>query len=94
MKGLKHDQGKLRFDLLPPLAMEELSKVLTFGAEKYEPNSWQAVDGAIERYEAALLRHLFEIKKGNHTDPESGLHHISHVLCNAAFLAELHVKGS
>lgn len=35
MKGLKCDQDKPRYDLLPPKAIDELAKVLTFGAKKY-----------------------------------------------------------
>jgi len=33
MKALKYDQGKPRMDLLDPYAMEQLSHVLTFGAQ-------------------------------------------------------------
>jgi len=34
--GRKFDGGKLEYGLLPPLALEETVKVLTFGAQKYE----------------------------------------------------------
>lgn len=83
--GLKYDGGKLRMDLLPPKALEELAKVLSYGADKYADNSWQGVES--KRYTAALLRHLVKWMGGEARDPESGLHHLSHVLCNAAFLA-------
>ena len=43
--GRKDDDGKLRYDLIPPLALEEVVRVLTFGAEKYGPNNWRAVKG-------------------------------------------------
>lgn len=33
--GIKHDQGKPRFSLMPPLAELEVVKVLSFGAGKY-----------------------------------------------------------
>lgn len=83
-KGRKYDNGKLRMDLIPPEAMEELAKVLTFGSLKYEDNNWQKVDK--KRYDAALMRHYIEYKKGNKVDEESGLDHLSHLLCNVAFL--------
>lgn len=33
--GVKYDEGKLRYDLIPPEALREITKVLTFGAKKY-----------------------------------------------------------
>lgn len=89
VQGMKHDQGKPRYDLLPAIAIDELAKILTFGAEKYEPNSWQLVDNGLERYRAALLRHTFAIQRGELIDPESGLPHSAHAMCCAAFICEL-----
>lgn len=85
-KGLKFDSEKLRWDLLPIETIEEVVRILTFGAKKYAPNNWQLVEGAEDRYYAALLRHLAEWRKGNLTDEESGLSHMSHVMCNVVFL--------
>jgi hypothetical protein len=82
---LKKDNGKLRMDLVPIEVMEEMAKVLTFGLEKgYGENSWKEVES--KRYEAALLRHYLAHKKGEIVDPESNLLHLSHMLCNVAFL--------
>ena len=87
--GSKHDQLKPRYDLLPAVAIDELAKVLTFGAEKYAPNSWRNVPDAKNRYRAALLRHTFAIQRGEMVDEESGLPHSAMAMCNAAFLVEL-----
>lgn len=84
--GIKFDSEKLRMDLLPFDCLEEIAKVLTYGARKYKPNNWQFVDNAVERYEAALIRHLSAYKRGEINDPESGLSHLSHLACNAIFL--------
>lgn len=89
--GAKHDSGKHRYDLLPPVAIDELAKVLSFGAEKYAPNSWQSVPDASNRYRAALLRHTFAIQRGELIDAESGLLHSALAMCNAAFITELEV---
>jgi hypothetical protein len=75
--------------LLPPIAIDELVKILTFGAKKYAPNSWQHVENGIERYRAALLRHTFAMQRGELFDPESGLPHSAHAMCCAAFIVEL-----
>lgn len=84
--NLKYDQEKIRMDLLPLPVLEEIAKVLTYGASKYEENSWQKLKKARQRYKGALLRHLTAIDRGEIIDPESGLLHSSHVACNAMFL--------
>lgn len=84
--GNKNDAGKLRYDLIPTETLESLAEVLTYGANKYAENGWQTVYHAEDRYYAALLRHLIAWRKGESHDPESGLHHLKHVLANAAFL--------
>jgi len=90
MLGDKHkfDGGKLRYDLLPVDAVESVVKVLTYGAEKYCDNGWKEVPNAIERYYAALLRHLVAWRKGEEIDLESGLKHLEHAACNIVFLLE------
>ena len=85
-KGLKYDENKLRYDLIPPIAMRELAKILTYGCKKYTADSWQQVTPFESRYTAALFRHIEAWRMGETLDPESGLHHLSHALCNVAFL--------
>ena len=84
--GRKDDKSKLRWDLLPIECVEDVVKVLTMGASKYAPNNWQLVENANERYYAALLRHLSAWRQGESVDPESGLNHLAHVMCNITFL--------
>ena len=40
MSGTKHDQGKTRFELVSPYFVEGVAKILTFGAQKYDPYNW------------------------------------------------------
>jgi len=87
--GLKYDQDKPMYNLIPAIAIDELAKVLTFGANKYAPNSWQNVSDGLERYRAALLRHAFAIQSGELYDQESGMPHSAHAMCCAAFIVEL-----
>lgn len=84
--GPKYDDGKLQYSLIPPVATKALAEVLTFGAKKYLPNSWQKVPDAERRYLDALMRHLDAYRSGEEFDPESNLSHLSHLLCNASFL--------
>lgn len=85
-KGLRYNEGKLRYDLEHPIAREGLIKVLTKGAEKYAPHNWEK---GMEwtTIIASLKRHLAAIEKGEDYDSETGCLHIDHVQCNAHFLS-------
>lgn len=86
--GRKFDGGKLQYGLMPPLALKATVDVLTFGAEKYEPDNWKYVPDSKRRYFDALQRHVWAWKEGEQIDPESGKHHLAHALCCLAFLYE------
>jgi hypothetical protein len=87
-EGLKHDQGKVPLDLLDPLALDGLGRVLQFGAQKYAAHNWR---GGISysRLIAAALRHTFAIMRGEDLDPESGLPHVDHLGCCWMFLSNM-----
>lgn len=76
-EGRKDDQGKLRFDLLPPDALAQLVQVYTMGAAKYDDRNWEK---GIRwgRLFAAVQRHLWAFWHGENNDPESGLPHVAH----------------
>ena len=92
--GRKYDFGKLEYGLIPPLELREMVAVLTKGAQKYERDNWQLVPDSKRRYFDALQRHLWDWKAGEQNDPETGLHHLAHALCNLMFLYEHDVKYS
>lgn len=92
--GRKFDGGKLRYGLIPPLALAEMVKVLTFGAQKYEPDNWKKVPDSKNRYFDALERHLWAWKMGEQIDPESNIHHLAHAMCCLYFLYEHDIKYS
>lgn len=83
--GKKFDAGKNRLDLIPPAATEGIGLVLTFGAGKYTPYNW-AKGIEFSKIIAAIKRHLLAIERHEDIDEESGLLHIDHIACNAAFL--------
>lgn len=83
--GVKFDTDKPRFDLIPPEALEELAKVLTFGANKYADRNWEkGMDWG--RVFGAAMRHLWSWWKGDDLDKETGYSHLSHGLACIAFL--------
>jgi hypothetical protein len=83
--GIKHDDGKLPLELLPLDAVEEIAKVLQFGAKKYAPNNWRG-GFVYGRVFGALLRHLFSWWRGEDKDPETGLSPLAHAGCDVLFL--------
>lgn len=86
--GVKFDGDKPRMDLLDPYAIEQLSRVLTFGARKYAAHNWRKGIRK-SRLLAAALRHLFAYLRGEDQDPESGLSHAAHAMCCCMFLLGL-----
>ena len=87
--GRKFDEGKLQYGLVPPLALRETVKVLTFGAEKYEPDNWRRVPDGPRRYFDAAQRHLWEYKQGEKFDSETGVSHLAHALCCIMFMLDI-----
>ena len=90
--GIKHDQGKPRFDLIPALAESEIAKVLAYGAEKYSAENWRFVENAGSRYLAAAKRHINQWQQGEEIDKESNLHHLAHAITGLMFILELELE--
>lgn len=86
-EGVKYDEGKARYDLLPPDSLEELVKVFTIGAKKYEDRNWEK-GMAWGRVFAAMMRHAWAWWRGETLDPENGQHHLASVAwCAIVLLA-------
>ena len=89
-EGVKYDKTKPDYSLLPPTALEDVVKVLTFGAAKYDRWNWKKLDNLEDRYFAAAQRHLWAVMRGETHDPESGEHHYAHALCCIMYLLEFY----
>lgn len=76
--AVKFDQGKLRYDLIPPDALEAEAEVYTIGAHKYGDNNYlKGMNWS--RVIAALQRHLKAWEKGEIHDPVDGQFHLASV---------------
>lgn len=83
----KTDEGKPTFELLPIDLLAETNKVLQHGRNKYGLLNWQKKENfKLSRCYNALLRHMFAWWRGEDNDPETGLSHLSHAMCNLLFL--------
>jgi hypothetical protein len=85
---VKHDAGKLRFDLIDHRFERELAEVLTHGARKYADDNWKYAEPleARRRYRAAYRRHENLWLDGEEFDTESGLPHLICMACCLMFL--------
>lgn len=98
-KGLRYNSGKIRIELLPSFALQEIAKVFTYGAKKY---TTYHEDGSIKTsgdnnwklglewmaVVASAKRHLELFVSGEDRDQESGELHIAHAATNLMFLLE------
>ena len=92
--GRKFDDDKLEYGLLPPNALNDVVKVLSYGAKKYARDNWKYVPEGERRYFDAAQRHLWAYKRGELIDPETGISHIAHAICSLMFIAELNGNNS
>lgn len=85
----KADAGKLCLTLVPTSLIRAVAAVREYGCRKYgDPENWRKVEP--ERYRDALYRHwLAYLDDPKGVDEESGLPHLWHLDCNAAFLTEM-----
>ena len=96
MTGIKDDKKKPMPRLLlgtMARALLEVSKVATFGAEKYSPDNWLKVENGLERYTDAKDRHRLEGAISDY-DSESGLLHAAHEAWNALAVLELKLRAA
>jgi hypothetical protein len=90
--GVKYDSEKPDYSLIPPHALDEAVKALTYGKNKYSRENWRLLDDAENRYFAAAQRHLWALRRGETYDSESGLHHASHAMACILFYYELQIQ--
>lgn len=70
-------------------ALQEISKLATFGAAKYSDGGWLTVPFGQQRYLDAMLRHQLSEFDGNKLDSETGMHQATHIAWNALARLEL-----
>lgn len=93
-QGIKYDQTKPRYTLLPWDAIASVVGVLEYGARKYAPGNWVHVEDGRTRYLDAAFRHLLAWHGGEDNDPESGHPHLAHAACCVLFLLALTLRGT
>lgn len=90
--GVKFDEGKPTYDLIPPEAIEGLAAVFAMGAKKYSSRNWEK-GMRWGRVFAAMMRHAWAWWRGEEFDPKDGQHHLLSVMWCAAVLFTFRVRN-
>lgn len=100
-QAVKFDGGKIRMDLLPPQAMQEIAKVFTYGSKKYDDpddrspwkQNWRAGTGMSDsQFDAAGDRHRTAHNAGHDFDDDTQLFHLAHFAANAIMRLETFMR--
>ena len=85
--AVKFDDDKVDWMILPYDALEEIVKVMEFGAKKYARGNFASGEGLeYTRVLNSLMRHILAFSRGEDLDPETGISHMAHAGCNILFL--------
>lgn len=79
--GKRYNEGKLRWDLVPYHSFQEVVRVFTFGATKYDPWNWYKGLNFSNSF-ASGMRHRLAWWNGESNDKESGINHLAHSIWN------------
>lgn len=88
IQGLRHDQDKVRYDLISPIALHYLALVWTMGATKYADRNWEKGLSFCSCFGCAM-RHAWKWFRGQELDEESGLPHLAHAAWNLLVIMHL-----
>ena len=90
--GLRHNEGKLRLDLLPVEWIWALGDVMTVGSKKYAVRNWER-GMAWSTVVGCTLRHTFKFIAGERFDKETGCHHLAMAAWNILALMVYDIRG-
>lgn len=81
----RFNDAKPDFSLIPLCTMVDEAKVWEYGRRKYAAWNWaKGMPWSVPF--ACLMRHMAAWQRGEEADPESGLPHLAHAMCNLRML--------
>ena len=84
--GARYNDDKPDLSLIPLCTLEDEARVWMYGKSKYAAWNWaKGMDWSVPY--ACALRHLSAWQRGEENDPESGLPHLAHAMCNLRMLS-------
>jgi hypothetical protein len=87
------EQIKIDHTFLPLDALDEVSRALMHGEEKYASQLWVTKPHRHRALVAKALRHIFAFQRGENID-SSGLQHIACAICDLMFLQSNILRGT
>jgi dATP/dGTP diphosphohydrolase len=91
-KGLRFNEGKPRYDLLPYDAIDALADHYRKGSEKYAERNWErGMDWS--KCFSSLMRHASAFAQGEDYDPENGSLHATAMAWNALALLAYQLRN-
>lgn len=83
--GARYNDGKLDFSMLPFETLQDELRVWMHGEKKYARWNWlKGMPWSVPF--ASMMRHMMAWQAGEENDPESGLPHLAHAMCNLRML--------
>lgn len=83
--GARYNDSKPDLSLIPLCTLEDEARVWMYGKAKYAAWNWaKGMDWSVPF--ACLQRHMAAWQRGEENDPESGLPHLAHAMCNLRML--------
>lgn len=74
--------------LVPPALVIGAAEAMQVGASKYGPYNWRDYPVQVMTYVEAAFRHLYAFVDGEDLAPDTGVHHIKHVVAGMGILLD------
>lgn len=78
----------------PPSALLHLGRAMSDGERKYGLMNWREKMVSTSVYVDAAFRHLMAFWDGENTAPDSGVHHLGHVMACCAIVIDAMEQGN
>lgn len=85
--------GKPKLFSVPPVSFLALGAAMQNGADKYGLYNWRDSEVTASVFYDAMLRHLLDWREGQDHAPDSGIHHLAHLMAGAAIIIDAQAQG-
>jgi hypothetical protein len=85
--------GKPPITAVPMVALLALGAAMQDGANKYEKFNWRDTEVDTDVFLNAIFRHFAAWSEGEEFAPDSGVHHLAHIMAGCAILIDAQYTG-